>query len=629
MLFQRLYNWIKYKTLPPSILFKNRLFIERDSKHKRIFNNFGLVFRNSKWTNYENYGIKTHFRLSFYKYILLFLFVIFLLIFLINFKKYYIISYFFNLLSFFFWTSVDAIDYYFSFIIWICTVSSSLLFNLIYSYFFFNNFSDNKIVKKVFSHKFFPDNKLIFSKNEKNLLYSKHDFNWIFFFWLNNDTKKNPIFLENIFNKAIKKNEWNIYSNFFIKLYKIIFLCKMTLHENSIFDKRLGFYNNFEKLKILNYFSNTIYFFNYAKLIVFFLNNDKNYFRIKLTRDVNNFLFNQRHDYNIFFSHNISNFDEFLLKNKNGLFFLKNSSFGDFFSLITRNFLFFNLSYNVSEQVNAAKWNRWLYRYSILHRKILKNSHKITLSKRLINSGFYDFSLFEKNIWAAENFLRYEKDSNVINTLFNLYYPNFFENFAKWTNHQIFTKNNTTSLYFLNYYENSFFWFIKRFFFFNSLHTNQFKNKKNLFFQINKKSVNYLNLTNEYFNNYSMFLIQLLKSPFYFHEICNNFYKNNQIDSFFNKCIELNANYTLKDTYLFFENTSILSIENLNILYWITSVSSLKRNLVFANYVSSKLNTINFGTFLFSNSTLKHKFYLTPINFNILDFFILNFFFKK
>jgi hypothetical protein len=49
MLFQRLYNWIKYKTLPSSFLFKNRLFIERDSKHRRVLSNFGLSFRNSKW----------------------------------------------------------------------------------------------------------------------------------------------------------------------------------------------------------------------------------------------------------------------------------------------------------------------------------------------------------------------------------------------------------------------------------------------------------------------------------------------------------------------------------------------------------------------------------------------------
>lgn len=53
MLFKHFYTWIKFKTLPPSFLFKNRLFVERDSKRTRIFNNVGLTFRNERWTNWE------------------------------------------------------------------------------------------------------------------------------------------------------------------------------------------------------------------------------------------------------------------------------------------------------------------------------------------------------------------------------------------------------------------------------------------------------------------------------------------------------------------------------------------------------------------------------------------------
>lgn len=53
MLFKQFYTWIKYKTLPPSFLFKNRLFVERDSKRTRVLNNLGLTFRNERWTNWE------------------------------------------------------------------------------------------------------------------------------------------------------------------------------------------------------------------------------------------------------------------------------------------------------------------------------------------------------------------------------------------------------------------------------------------------------------------------------------------------------------------------------------------------------------------------------------------------
>jgi len=145
MLFQRLYNWIKYKTLPPSFLFKNRLFIERDSKHRRVLTNFGLSFRNSKWSNYESYNIKNNFKNLYFRYIFWIFFSLVTLLFVFYFKKYYIFFYFFNNLSFFFWISIDTFDYYLSFLIWLATISFSLLFNILYSFFFLIIFQVIKI----------------------------------------------------------------------------------------------------------------------------------------------------------------------------------------------------------------------------------------------------------------------------------------------------------------------------------------------------------------------------------------------------------------------------------------------------------------------------------------------------
>ena len=53
MLFKRIFNWLKLKSITPSTLYRNRLFIERDSKKRRVMSNFGLTFRNSKWTDYS------------------------------------------------------------------------------------------------------------------------------------------------------------------------------------------------------------------------------------------------------------------------------------------------------------------------------------------------------------------------------------------------------------------------------------------------------------------------------------------------------------------------------------------------------------------------------------------------
>jgi len=67
ILFNTFYNWIKYKTLPPSVLFKNRLYIERDSKHRRVMTNMGTSFRSSKWTSYNRQNISLNMSEAFLK----------------------------------------------------------------------------------------------------------------------------------------------------------------------------------------------------------------------------------------------------------------------------------------------------------------------------------------------------------------------------------------------------------------------------------------------------------------------------------------------------------------------------------------------------------------------------------
>jgi hypothetical protein len=52
----------------------------------------------------------------------------------------------------------------------------------------------------------------------------------------------------------------------------------------------------------------------------------------------------------------------------------------------------------VENQLKTIKSNKFLYNYSFLHRKILKDSHKLTLVKSLLTSGFYDNQLLQKNL---------------------------------------------------------------------------------------------------------------------------------------------------------------------------------------------------------------------------------------
>ena len=188
-------------------MFKNRLFIERDSKHRRGLSNFGLSFRNSKWSNYETYNIKSQFRTSYLKYIFWIMFSIISFFFILYFKKYYIFFYFFNNVSFIFWISIDTFDYYLSFLIWLFTITISLLFNFVYSYFFFNNFSNNIENKKIFTNHSFLNFPINTNFSNKNLYVSKHDLNWLLYSWLtnSNSTKNNKV-LENLFETHTNKS---------------------------------------------------------------------------------------------------------------------------------------------------------------------------------------------------------------------------------------------------------------------------------------------------------------------------------------------------------------------------------------------------------------------------------------
>lgn len=639
MLFQRLYNWIKYKTLPPSFLFKNRLFIERDSKHRRVTSNFGLSFRNSKWSNYETYNIKTQFKNSYLKYIFFIIISIFSCLFILYFKNYYIFFYLFNNVSFIFWISIDTFDYYLSFLIWLITITFSLFFNLIYSYFFFNNFPKNSHNKKIFSNENFSNFSINSNLINKNLYVSKHDLNWILYSWLtNSNSKKNNKILENIFENNINKNLWNNYSNFFIKLYKLSYLLNITSEKNSIFKLNINFnqisnkYFKGNYFMLINYFNNNNYLNNYFSFVSYYiLNNYKNYFDVKNINSNSLQFINNRYEWNLYnFNIEIDKY-AFLLKNKIGLFFLDDFNYQKFSFFIFNFSELWSLNIYLKNQINAAKWNRWLYRYSILHRKVLKNSHKLTLAKRLVNSGFYDSKLFDKNIWATEHLNKLNSFDN-FTSFFNTYYNGLFNvNINNFSNYKLNINNNgnqKNSLNLLNFYENSYFWYLKRFYLFNTLSNNTIKSK------LNKKFNNILNTSvlndekNNIFTKYSIFLNYLLNSSYinlntYTH--FNNFYINfDDMIKIFNDDKNINY-YFFKDIYLLNNENDILSKDNLNVLYWITSQSNKNNNLIFFNYLNNsfinKHTNFYFNTNSFNNNNFNYWLIYSLIN---LDKFFLN-----
>ena len=133
MLFKRLFNWIKYKTLPPSVLFNNRLFVERDSKTRRVTSNLGLTFRNSKWANYARTDIPTNAKQSYITFCKTLLIVVVTTLLLTCYTKFYMTTLAYNNSLFAFWWVKDTGSYYVFTIFSIWTLFSAALMERFFS----------------------------------------------------------------------------------------------------------------------------------------------------------------------------------------------------------------------------------------------------------------------------------------------------------------------------------------------------------------------------------------------------------------------------------------------------------------------------------------------------------------
>lgn len=122
-------------------------------------------------------------------------------------------------------------------------------------------------------------------------------------------------------------------------------------------------------------------------------------------------------------------------------------------------------------QERQLKARRFLYNYSFLHRKIFQNITKLTNSKRLISTGFYQTEFFEKNIWASDFFATLKNPSNFLKAQQDLRYGAFVDPLQLHWYSTDPTKTNTTylNLGHLSSYEETFFWIFKRFTLFGGL----------------------------------------------------------------------------------------------------------------------------------------------------------------
>jgi hypothetical protein len=88
-----------------------------------------------------------------------------------------------------------------------------------------------------------------------------------------------------------------------------------------------------------------------------------------------------------------------------GQFYISNLSYQKL-NFLSANPELMNLTASLQTQNQLINNLRWSYRYNILHRRTMHNSHKITESKKLLSAGYFDLSSTSSNVWFSDHYGR-------------------------------------------------------------------------------------------------------------------------------------------------------------------------------------------------------------------------------
>ena len=521
--------------------------------------NFGLTFRNSKWSDYAIKNVTLNSRVSFFRLIFNAFMIIVMITLAISITYYYNPQLQFNELTYQFWSFFDETLYLIGFLLWVISYSfvfvSKIIHDKIFNFFYqTSNISDSQKINTS-------------SIPLTNVKYkpSQHMYSPLFLSWLNTTTTNEltSSSIEELAKSNTELHNWNIYQQVFKTLY-------------------LASYN-------LSNINNTININNINSKDVYTINNFVNQFNTSLL--VDELKPNTPNNYFVTDSNNIWNLNTFsselnkynnLVLAKTGSFYLNDLSFNKINQLVTSSPELASLTSSMLNQTKVIKWNRWLYRYNVLHRKTVKNSHKLTMVKKLITTGFYDSSLTSNNIWASDFFSKNNQSTGLIHSQFNTLYKNTFNNNNKDSTvfNSISLNSMTTPINMLQFYEKSYFWFIKRFYLFNTLDTNNIssdviKSKPTLI----TSTVDQKQQSSTLFN---LILNGMLRSNSLTNSSLNPTYLNTYISSL-KKPNQLNVSND-KDVSILITELDLLNTDNLELLLNLNNnITSLNNNVSFFN----------------------------------------------
>ena len=440
MLFSRIYNWIKYKTLPPSTLFLNRLFVERDSKHRRVTSNLGLTFRNSKWSNYARTNVNLESRTSYISFLFQLSLILAALIFLVNFNNLIDLRSFTRFWSTITWFLFDT-DLYLKLVFsgtLLC--AAQLTVDAIFS----------TLVRIIFG----TDRYLTSENDDTGVVQIPRRLHKPLLYSLLVNTPNIPSYPE-LFQVNSHKAHYKDSAILLHTLYALIYRLRLSAQNYESLKECLDDIPYISQTPLCSEKSNIIS----LEYTVFGKSNHQTDKREEIS------------EWCLSHIHSELNASAHIVNSPSGLFYKSDCSYSDLNRLVlsypeTSGFRFSPLN-----QLKIIQWNRWLYKYNLLHRSLLNATQALTFSKRLFNSGFYTSTLATRNLWASTALQKNKLNVSQFGELTRSLYGNLYEIGSIHIRGVAPLPHflNSSSATSLRFYENTYHWFIQRFYLLSTL----------------------------------------------------------------------------------------------------------------------------------------------------------------
>lgn len=560
-IFNKIYSNFKAKMLPPSLNSKNRLFIERDSKHRRITANIGTTFRNSKWRNYTLKNTSTLDRsnylrslLSFFK-VVLSLYIIY--VFILCFSALGLDTFIVDRISDHLECEREIIQHWRDFLPVLLHFMWRIVYEEITNYLLgSHSHSFSTVVGRI-----------------RRTIYSV----------VTQDPYKAIIAQGEMDKESSRELDSIVPATHLTRHYAD--LLTATLVDIDANSRRRIDFNHFPVKQLFD----VVYLLpQYDRPVIRLAGRDADCgypgvvpmympaFRPKKlptepryrTKEIDRWLPSYgRHA---------------RLKNKVSYEIF---NCGDLDYQLVAEYALHNELYLIAESMvyrtDAAKIMRWSYRYNLLHRKSMINSHKLTSAKKLLGPGFFDSTSSQNNVWFSTNFSRqnlFDSSSTLkqLNAHWHLMYRSSLGSSPITHIGSQNFKDIQKSFNFLCYYESSFHFLLKRVSTFLTLGSNVFTSTPSL----NTSSNNSVDRTDRISNNaWRMLVTNLGRSITLTGGVINPWHSR---ISLINTSAESNSLNLTKDVVLPTWEYDFLTDDQLDMLINITaSLSSDSRSISF------------------------------------------------